>query len=91
MKRYSAKIIFILLVILLGVTGTPIWAEVPRNENVLVTKVFDGDTILVELGGREVTVRLIGVDTPSVDPAGHAGAVLAPRLRVHAARYRGSG
>jgi micrococcal nuclease len=31
-----------------------------------VTRVFDGDTILVELSGREITVRLIGVDTPEV-------------------------
>ena len=30
----------------------------------MVSAVFDGDTIVVVLGGREVTVRLIGVDTP---------------------------
>ena len=29
-----------------------------------VSAVFDGDTIVVVLGGREVTIRLIGVDTP---------------------------
>ncbi len=31
---------------------------------VVVSTVFDGDTIVVVRGGREVTVRLIGVDTP---------------------------
>lgn len=34
-----------------------------------VTKVIDGDTIKVQLGEKEETVRLIGVDTPEVvDP-----------------------
>ena len=32
-----------------------------------VEKVFDGDTILVESGGRNYKVRLLGVDTPEVD------------------------
>ncbi|MGZ4132806.1 MAG: thermonuclease family protein [Actinomycetota bacterium] len=31
-----------------------------------VVDVIDGDTIRVDLDGREVTVRLIGVDTPEV-------------------------
>jgi micrococcal nuclease len=34
-----------------------------------VMRVVDGDTVVVRTGGREDTVRLIGVDTPeSVDP-----------------------
>jgi micrococcal nuclease len=34
-----------------------------------VTKVTDGDTIHVHIGGGDETVRLIGIDTPeSVDP-----------------------
>ena len=34
-----------------------------------VTKVVDGDTIAVEMGGKSETVRLIGLDTPeTVDP-----------------------
>ena len=37
---------------------------------VTVTRVVDGDTIKVVLDGLEVTVRLIGVDTPeTVHPA----------------------
>lgn len=38
-------------------------ADTPAG-SVVVSKVFDGDTIVVLQGGREVTVRLIGVDTP---------------------------
>ncbi|MGZ5375083.1 MAG: thermonuclease family protein [Solirubrobacterales bacterium] len=35
----------------------------------LVTRVADGDTIAVSLGGHEEDVRLIGIDTPeTVDP-----------------------
>jgi micrococcal nuclease len=34
-----------------------------------VSKITDGDTIHVEIGGGDETVRLIGIDTPeSVDP-----------------------
>lgn len=39
-------------------------AAPPPAERVLVTDVADGDTINVLRGRRQVTVRLIGVDTP---------------------------
>ena len=32
-----------------------------------VLRVVDGDTLQVRRGGRDVTVRLIGIDTPEVD------------------------
>ena len=38
--------------------------EPPPRERVLVTDVIDGDTIIVLRGGRQDTIRLIGVDTP---------------------------
>lgn len=41
------------------------------KENVLykVVKVLDGDTLIANVSGHEVTVRLIGIDTPEVvDP-----------------------
>lgn len=44
-------------------------ATAPRNVHTAsahVLDVIDGDTIRVELKGREVTVRLIGIDTPEV-------------------------
>lgn len=46
-------------------------AREPRNraEQALVTRVVDGDTVEVQLGGVEEDVRYIGVDTPeSVAP-----------------------
>jgi micrococcal nuclease len=47
-------------------------SEVLREEIVAdgtVTRVVDGDTLKVSIGGEEQTIRLIGVDTPeSVDP-----------------------
>lgn len=36
----------------------------PRGEVVIVSKVIDGDTIVINKDGREETVRMIGVDTP---------------------------
>jgi micrococcal nuclease len=32
-----------------------------------VLRVVDGDTIHVDLGGEDVTIRLIGIDTPEVE------------------------
>ena len=43
--------------------------DTPLGHGVLVTRVVDGDTAEVMLDGREVDVRLIGIDTPeSVAP-----------------------
>jgi micrococcal nuclease len=41
----------------------------PEGERAKVTWVYDGDTVEVELGGREYRVRYIGVDTPERDQA----------------------
>lgn len=39
------------------------------GSNATVVRVVDGDTIVVDTGGRELRVRMIGFDTPeSVDP-----------------------
>ena len=38
--------------------------EPPRSASAYVTRVVDGDTIEVQLEGREEDVRYIGVDTP---------------------------
>ncbi len=41
----------------------------PPGEDARVTRVVDGDTIEVVLGGRKERVRLIGIDTPETkDP-----------------------
>jgi micrococcal nuclease len=42
-----------------------LWRDEPeRSATVYVTRVVDGDTIEVDLDGREEDVRYIGVDTP---------------------------
>lgn len=41
-------------------------AAASRADEGVVTRVADGDTVHVRLRGREVTVRLIGVDTPEL-------------------------
>jgi micrococcal nuclease len=38
-----------------------------KVERLPVTRVTDGDTFDVLRGGRDVTIRLIGIDTPEVD------------------------
>ena len=41
----------------------------PSGDDATVTRVVDGDTIVTDVKGREVKVRLIGIDTPEVkDP-----------------------
>jgi micrococcal nuclease len=45
----------------------------PRSATALVTRVVDGDTIEVRLGGRREDIRYIGVDTPeTVEPGAPA-------------------
>jgi micrococcal nuclease len=41
----------------------------PPGEPGTVTRVVDGDTVYVLYRGRELDVRLIGIDTPEVDPS----------------------
>ncbi len=64
------------LVVLLAVACVPVQsssdqpsgpASVPDGDRARVTWVTDGDTIEVEINGREYDVRYIGVDTPERD------------------------
>ncbi len=48
---------FILLLFVLSSTVT-------GQESYLCTRVVDGDTIVVDIGGKQEKLRLIGVDTP---------------------------
>jgi micrococcal nuclease len=54
----------------LGIWRPPIpGSTTARQEDAVVTRVVDGDTIHVALGGADETVRYIGIDTPeSVKP-----------------------
>ncbi len=39
---------------------------VPTAATATVVEVVDGDTVVIDVGGREEPVRLIGIDTPEV-------------------------
>jgi len=46
------------------IPGTPVPTPIPGADYASVTYVIDGDTIDVSLGGQDVRVRYIGVNTP---------------------------
>jgi micrococcal nuclease len=65
--RGSALLLLLVAVVLLRPWES--WDELggeegPRSAQAYVTRVVDGDTIEVQLGGEEEDVRYIGVDTP---------------------------
>lgn len=67
------RVVLILAVLVLAVLGGRLAIQrdeaSPSGVRATVTRVVDGDTIHVELGGSDETVRYIGVDTPeSVKP-----------------------
>ena len=41
----------------------------PPAERAVVVRVVDGDTLVVQVGGATERVRVLGIDTPEVDPA----------------------
>ncbi len=58
--------------IILAIAALLIFVFMQRNatpkgeERYFVSKVFDGDTIVVQAGGEERTIRVLGIDTPEV-------------------------
>ena len=50
-----------------------------------VTRVIDGDTIVVHIGGRDENVRLIGIDTPETHKPGTAVECFGPEASAHVA------
>lgn len=54
----------------------------PAGETAVVLNVIDGDTIEVDLGGREYRLRYIGVDTPERDEPYYAEATAVNRQLV---------
>lgn len=53
-----------------GSTGPPVTAGLPGEPNAVVQRVVDGDTLVIESGGVEERIRLIGIDTPESVKAG---------------------
>jgi micrococcal nuclease len=65
--RGSALLILLAAVVLLRPweSWADLWSDpLPASARVYVTRVVDGDTVEVQIGGREEDVRYIGVDTP---------------------------
>jgi micrococcal nuclease len=59
--KLIAGILFVLIALLGTAAAEPNSAELQAYE---VVRVIDGDTVVLMVEGREVTVRLIGLDTP---------------------------
>lgn len=73
-RKKLLKLIIALIIVLLGVLSGWYNDQYPPSPSIQagfyrVMKVDDGDTILVDMNGREEKVRFIGVDTPETkDP-----------------------
>jgi micrococcal nuclease len=71
-RRFLPRFLALGLALALGACGpidgatSPVGAVARPGDRVeaTVTRVVDGDTIHVSLGGQDVTIRLIGIDTP---------------------------
>jgi micrococcal nuclease len=72
MRRDAHRLLVAAIAVALTLAGGGCSGAPPPREagpGTLVTRVVDGDTAHVELDGRDVTVRFIGIDTPeSVAP-----------------------
>jgi micrococcal nuclease len=50
--------------VVLLAAGCAAHAATTSDGRATVTRVIDGDTIVVRVGGRDENVRLLGIDTP---------------------------
>jgi micrococcal nuclease len=66
MNRKHLRILSIAIITILILLYFPssIFATTDKCDYKTVSKVIDGDTVKILVGGEEVTVRLIGIDTP---------------------------
>lgn len=67
MGRSARTRISAVIIALLVAAGQMLWTQSGgdlRSERVIVSQVYDGDTLVVGRGWRKTTIRLIGVDTP---------------------------
>ena len=75
-RRRSRRVLLVLLLVVVALAvrarlddGGGSGGGGPADGRASVVRVVDGDTVDVRIGGREDTVRLIGIDTPeTVDP-----------------------
>jgi endonuclease YncB( thermonuclease family) len=88
MKVWHWMIYLGLLLVLMGCIGLveevtlPTEIALPEGETAVVRSIIDGDTIEVELGGRQYRLRYIGVDTPERDEPYYAEATAVNRQLV---------
>lgn len=78
------------LVVLLitGFLAVPASEAAPKKG--VLTEVADGDTVTVEFkGGREASVRLIGIDTPELAHFGEPEECGGPRAKAALERFEG--
>ena len=75
MKTFSKKSISTVIIVALFGLGRLFWGHLgcdAAGESVIVTQVYDGDTIVVNRGRHKTTtIRLIGVDTPETVKPDH--------------------
>ena len=67
MRKFPKKSISALIITAILGIGQLFWVHIGgdvKSERVIVTKVYDGDTIVAGRGWKKTTIRLIGVDTP---------------------------
>ena len=79
-KKYKIKIILIAIVIVICIfatyfsnrTNATSHFKIPKidpEKQYLISRVIDGDTFVIDANGENVTVRMLGMDTPeTVDP-----------------------
>ena len=65
--------------------------DAPKGVEGAVTRVVDGDTIHVDVGGTDETVRYIGIDTPESVKPGTPVQCFAKRAAAHNRRLVGGG
>lgn len=64
MKQKRLLYSFLLLFVILAVYSVTDWISAPETKTYEVSRVVDGDTIIVVFEGKEERLRLIGLDAP---------------------------
>ncbi len=80
------------VVALAALAGYPLWTVSggsAQDGKVLVTRVIDGDTVIVGRGWREQRVRLLGVDTPETVRPNTPVQYYGPEASAHTKRRLG--
>lgn len=64
-RRNTLRLVIALLIAVVGIAGIALAVRMLQDEDaVVVSKIVDGDTIVVTHSGEETRVRLLNIDTP---------------------------